>query len=205
MNHLTQSRSEAAQASLPVVVAQASSLQRAASPSAGRDACATPTGWKPALLLRGLLLVLAVVAEAAVDVSEDRLWPAGVVPFAWDPQMSFANRLRVVEAMNIWTAVAHMSFVLRNGEADYVLIQNAPGDTGSRSVTIGRGGGSGTAGTFAMSGTLGRSEGAVRVNVCRLRKEFRAALFATIADTLDEPTEESIRAEVRALIDALGA
>jgi RNA polymerase sigma-70 factor (ECF subfamily) len=53
--------------------------------------------------------------------------------------------------------------------------------------------------------TLGLSEGAVRVNVCRLRKDFRAALFATIADTLDAPTEENIRAEVRALIDALGA
>jgi RNA polymerase sigma-70 factor (ECF subfamily) len=52
---------------------------------------------------------------------------------------------------------------------------------------------------------LGVSEGAVRVNVCRLRKQFREALFATIADTLDEPTEENIRAEVRALIDALAA
>jgi RNA polymerase sigma-70 factor (ECF subfamily) len=50
---------------------------------------------------------------------------------------------------------------------------------------------------------LGLSEGAVRVNVCRLRRDFRAALFATIADTLDAPTEENIRAEVRALIDAL--
>ena len=50
---------------------------------------------------------------------------------------------------------------------------------------------------------LGRSEGAVRVSVCRLRKEFRDALFATIADTLVEPTEAGIRAEVRALIEAL--
>jgi RNA polymerase sigma-70 factor (ECF subfamily) len=57
----------------------------------------------------------------------------------------------------------------------------------------------------ATARALGLSEGAVRVNVCRLRKAFRAALFATIADTLDAPTEESIRAEVRALIDALGA
>ena len=56
----------------------------------------------------------------------------------------------------------------------------------------------------ATARALGVSEGAVRVNVCRLRKEFRIALFATIADTLDEPTDENIRAEVRALIDALG-
>lgn len=57
----------------------------------------------------------------------------------------------------------------------------------------------------ATARALGVSEGAVRVQVCRLRKEFRAALFVTIADTLDEPTEESIRVEVRALIEALGA
>lgn len=49
----------------------------------------------------------------------------------------------------------------------------------------------------------GLSEGAVRVNVCRLRKQFREALFAVIADTLDDPAEENIRAEVRALIEAL--
>jgi RNA polymerase sigma-70 factor (ECF subfamily) len=52
---------------------------------------------------------------------------------------------------------------------------------------------------------LNLSEGAVRVNVCRLRKEFRASLFAVIADTLDEPAEEEIRSEVRALIEALGS
>lgn len=55
----------------------------------------------------------------------------------------------------------------------------------------------------ATAHELGLSEGAVRVNVCRLRKEFRTALFAAIADTLNEPTDESIRAEVRALIKAL--
>ncbi len=57
----------------------------------------------------------------------------------------------------------------------------------------------------AAARVLGVSEGAVRVNVCRLRKDFRAALFATIADTLDAPTDENIRAEVRALIEALSA
>ncbi|MGB8168249.1 MAG: sigma-70 family RNA polymerase sigma factor [Chthoniobacteraceae bacterium] len=56
----------------------------------------------------------------------------------------------------------------------------------------------------ATARELGVGEGAVRVKVCRLRREFRTALFAVIADTLDEPTEEKIRAEVRALIEALG-
>lgn len=57
----------------------------------------------------------------------------------------------------------------------------------------------------ATARAVGLSEGAVRVNVCRLRKEFRAALFDVIADTLDQPTDENIRAEVRTLIDALAA
>lgn len=56
----------------------------------------------------------------------------------------------------------------------------------------------------ATARALGLSEGAVRVQVCRLRRDFRTALFATIADTLDAPSEEEIRAEVRALIEALG-
>ena len=59
-------------------------------------------------------------------------------------------------------------------------------------------------GYAATARELGLSEGAVRVNVCRLRKQFRDALFATIADTLDEPGEEAIRAEIRALLAALG-
>jgi len=43
----------------------------------------------------------------------------------------------------------------------------------------------------------------VVINVRRLRKEFRKALFATIEDSLVDPTEARIRAEVRALIEAL--
>ena len=57
----------------------------------------------------------------------------------------------------------------------------------------------------ATARELQLSEGAVRVNVCRLRKQFREALFAVIADTLDAPTDENIRGEVRALIEALTA
>lgn len=50
---------------------------------------------------------------------------------------------------------------------------------------------------------LGVGEGAVRVAVCRLRRQFRDALFATVADTLVDPTEEGVRSETRALIAAL--
>lgn len=51
--------------------------------------------------------------------------------------------------------------------------------------------------------SLGIGEGAVRVAVCRLRRQFRDALFATVADTLVDPTEANVRSEIRALIAAL--
>jgi hypothetical protein len=80
-------------------------------------------------------------AEASVYVPANRLWTGGVVPFEWHPDISIANRLRVVIAMNIWLEVANVEFVVRTDETDYVLIQNAPGDSGSRSAEVGRNGG----------------------------------------------------------------
>jgi hypothetical protein len=94
-------------------------------------------GW----LVCSLCGLFAGPARAAVYVPENRLWPDGVVPFEWHANISFANRLRVIAAMNIWREVANVEFVLRAGETDYVLIQDAPGTAGSSSPTIGRGGG----------------------------------------------------------------
>jgi len=90
-----------------------------------------------------LLLVVSAGAtplRAAVYVPADRLWTNNVVPFVWDPAVPFPNRLRVVAAMNVIEEVANITFELQTNETDYVYIQNAPGDTGSRSPTIGRGG-----------------------------------------------------------------
>jgi len=94
-----------------------------------------------ALMTAVVGLVLTSPARAAVYVAEDRLWDNGVVPFEWDPNMSFANRIEVVAAMNVWQQVARVTFVLRTNETDYVLIQNAPGTSGSSSASIGRDGG----------------------------------------------------------------
>lgn len=88
-----------------------------------------------------LALATGVSAHAAVYVDSNRLWPGGVVPFEWHNNISFENRLHVVAAMYIWEEVANVSFVFRNGETDYVVIQDAEGSAGSSSPTIGRGGG----------------------------------------------------------------
>lgn len=85
-------------------------------------------------------LASSLDTNAAVYVTGDRLWTNGIVPFKWHAEIPFSNRLRVVAAMNIWTAVANITFVLGTNETDYVLIQNAAGENGSSSPTIGRGG-----------------------------------------------------------------
>jgi len=50
---------------------------------------------------------------------------------------------------------------------------------------------------------MSMKEGAVRVAVHRLRHRYREVLFATIAETLETPSDAAIRHEVGALIEAL--
>ncbi len=52
-------------------------------------------------------------------------WPDGIVPFEWDANVSFPNRLQMVAAMNLWQNAANITFVLRDGEEDYIHIQSA--------------------------------------------------------------------------------
>lgn len=92
-----------------------------------------------------VLIVLAALAchstaHASAYVKANRLWPSGVVPYVWDDDLPQENRDRVTAAMNIWMDATPVTFVLRTDETDYVLIQNAAGDDGSSSPTIGRGG-----------------------------------------------------------------
>ena len=88
-----------------------------------------------------ILLTIASAANAAVYVANpDRLWPGGVVPVVWDPDISFGNHLSVVVAMNFWSDVANVTFVPRTNETDYVFIQNASSTGPSNSQFIGRNG-----------------------------------------------------------------
>ena len=50
---------------------------------------------------------------------------------------------------------------------------------------------------------LGIKEGALRVATHRLRHRFREITFATIAETLDTPTEANVRAEIGVLMESL--
>ena len=55
----------------------------------------------------------------------------------------------------------------------------------------------------AVGAELGLSEGAVRVNVHRLRSRFRELLREEVAETLAEPTPDAIDAEIGDLLAAL--
>ncbi len=92
------------------------------------------------VVLIAIFLIGSSTARGATYVSADRLRTNGVVPYKFELAMTGGNRLRVLQAMAIWTAVANVTFVLRTNESDYVLIQNAPGTDGSRSGSIGRNG-----------------------------------------------------------------
>jgi RNA polymerase sigma-70 factor (ECF subfamily) len=56
----------------------------------------------------------------------------------------------------------------------------------------------------ALAAQLGMSEGAVQVAVHRLRRRYRAILREQIAATLDNPTDDDVDDEIRALFTALG-
>ncbi|MCB9851604.1 MAG: hypothetical protein H6819_00805 [Phycisphaerales bacterium] len=68
------------------------------------------------------------------------LWPDGIVPYEWAPDMIEDNKQKVLDAMLVWESVANIDFVPRNGEDDYVLIQNAGPNNGSN-ARVGRGAG----------------------------------------------------------------
>ena len=51
-------------------------------------------------------------------------WPNGVVPYEFDGNVSTANRDLAVLAMSDWAATAVLFFQPRNGESNYVHIQN---------------------------------------------------------------------------------
>src|SRR5262245_55907437 len=97
--------------------------------------------WRATALFALACAASSPTAHASAYVQADRLWAHGVVPFVWDKALPEGNRQRVLAAMNIWIDVASVSFVSRTDEPDYVHIQNAAGDNGSSSPTIGRGGG----------------------------------------------------------------
>ena len=100
-------------------------------------AASVPEGYS---IIEGDILVRlpapGVLGPAATFRPTD-FWPSGVVPYVFDSNVSSANRTRATDAMAEWEAVANVNFRPRNGEGDYVHIQ----DSDANNSEVGRAGG----------------------------------------------------------------
>lgn len=90
-------------------------------------------------LIEGDILVRTSELQALGPdgVWNTQFWPNGVVPFDFDGNVNAANQQHALNAMRFWEAVANVDFRVRNGEADFIHIQDA---TGNQSA-VGRQGG----------------------------------------------------------------
>ncbi len=85
-----------------------------------------------AMLIEGDIIVPEDYYEmggaAATYTSRSDFWPSGNVPYVFDSGVSATNRTRMINAMAEWEAVANVNFFPRNGNANYVYIQNGGGN-----------------------------------------------------------------------------
>jgi len=56
---------------------------------------------------------------------DTQFWTNGIVPFVFDANVTPANQTLMIAAMADWENVANVDFRLRNGEANYVRVQNS--------------------------------------------------------------------------------
>lgn len=63
-----------------------------------------------------------VETRATYDVN---LWPSGVIPFEFGPNVSGANQGLMQAAMDEWESLADVAFVDRANQNDYIFIRNA--------------------------------------------------------------------------------
>lgn len=52
-------------------------------------------------------------------------WSSGVVPYVFSSNVSAANRTLMIAAMQLWENIGNIDFRPRNGESDYLFIQNS--------------------------------------------------------------------------------
>lgn len=52
-------------------------------------------------------------------------WPAGIVAYEFDPNVSVANRDAMLGAMAVWEGIANITFVPRTNHFNYIHIQDA--------------------------------------------------------------------------------
>lgn len=73
----------------------------------------------------------------------DNFWSDGIVPYVFSNNVVDANKVIVIDAMELWENIANVDFRPRNGESDYLFIQDTSSfPSPSNSSAIGPQGGS---------------------------------------------------------------
>ena len=78
-----------------------------------------PEGYK---VIEGDILVPEVEEEGTFEAT---YWTNGIVPYQFDSNVNNTNRNRAIAAMGEWEAVANVDFIPRNGQGNYIHIQNS--------------------------------------------------------------------------------
>jgi hypothetical protein len=81
-----------------------------------------PRGFK---VIEGDIVVPEDFDGQTASAYTNNLWPGGVVPYEFDPNVTPGNADRMLVAMAQWEAIANVDFRPRVGELLYVHIQNA--------------------------------------------------------------------------------
>lgn len=93
-------------------------IASAKEPDGSPPAEGLPKGY---VLIEGDILVPEISTRGLYTV---KWWPNGVVPYEFDGNVSTANRALAVVAMSDWEATATLFFQPRNGESNYIHIQD---------------------------------------------------------------------------------
>jgi Astacin (Peptidase family M12A) len=83
------------------------------------------------MLVGGDILMPTTVkppSKSAFSPDPNAYWPNGTVPYEFDANVTAANQSAMLTAMAQWQNVANVHFVPRNGQTDYVHIQNSTGN-----------------------------------------------------------------------------
>jgi len=87
-------------------------------PDGSPPAVGLPEGY---ILIEGDILVPEITTRGLFDTN---WWPNGVVPYEFDGNVTIENRELAIEAMAEWEMVARLFLQPRNGESNYIHIQN---------------------------------------------------------------------------------
>ncbi len=94
-----------------------------------------PEGYE---LIEGDVVMPAGRVGALSTYGDVSYWPGGIVPYQFDSNVTAANQTAMRAAMDEWEAVADIHFVVRDGDSNYIHIQNSTQNSSSVGMVTGK-------------------------------------------------------------------